>query len=201
MKDLPRARGSWALDSGGFTELGLHGHWTVTVEQYIAEVRRYIDGIGRLQWAASMDYLCEPSIRARTGLSVEEHQRRTLDNYLDLRCRAPDLPWVPVLQGWSVAQYWKHADAYRSAGIDLASLPLVGVGSVCRRQDTVGIGMLMATLQDIGARLHAFGMKVGGLRLSVGYVTSADSMAWSFGARYRPPLPGCEGTHLHCPII
>jgi hypothetical protein len=27
---LPRARGPWALDSGGFTELTTHGRWTIT---------------------------------------------------------------------------------------------------------------------------------------------------------------------------
>jgi len=28
---LPRAREPWALDSGGFSELSLHGEWTITV--------------------------------------------------------------------------------------------------------------------------------------------------------------------------
>lgn len=37
---LPRARGVWALDSGGFQELNLHGRWTVTPAHYVAEVRR-----------------------------------------------------------------------------------------------------------------------------------------------------------------
>jgi len=54
----------------------------------------------------------------------------------------------------------------------------------------------MATLHDIGARLHAFGMSVGGLQLAAGYLTSADSMAWSFAARKQPPLPECG--HAHC---
>lgn len=30
VKNLPRALGPWALDSGGFTELDMHGKWTST---------------------------------------------------------------------------------------------------------------------------------------------------------------------------
>lgn len=57
-KSLPRARGVWALDSGGFQELNLHGEWTVTVRQYVAEVRRYVQEIGNLRFAATQDWLC-----------------------------------------------------------------------------------------------------------------------------------------------
>ena len=32
LKTLPRARGPWALDSGGFQELILHGEWTVSID-------------------------------------------------------------------------------------------------------------------------------------------------------------------------
>lgn len=38
---LPQARGRWALDSGGFQELDLHGRWQLTTRQYVANVRRY----------------------------------------------------------------------------------------------------------------------------------------------------------------
>jgi hypothetical protein len=35
------AFGSWALDSGGFSELSQHGRWTVGPEQYADETRRW----------------------------------------------------------------------------------------------------------------------------------------------------------------
>lgn len=198
VKHLPRAKGAWALDSGGFTELSLFGGWTITVAQYIAEVRRYIADIGRLTWAAPMDCMCEPWIVAKTGLSVEEHQHRTLENYLELRTQAPEVPWIPVLQGWTLTDYLRHREAYARAGVDLASLPLVGVGSVCRRQATAGIAVLLARLAEAGLRLHCFGMKGSGLRRSAGFVVSADSLAWSLAARKRPPLHECRGRHRHC---
>jgi hypothetical protein len=37
-RSLPRARGPWALDSGGFTELSLYGRWQTGERQYAAEI-------------------------------------------------------------------------------------------------------------------------------------------------------------------
>ena len=98
-KTMPRARGRWALDSGGFTELSMHGRWTVPSAQYAAEVRRFRDEIGGLEWAAPQDWMCEPFITRKTGRTVAEHQRLTVANLLELRSIAPDLPWVHVGQG------------------------------------------------------------------------------------------------------
>ena len=49
------ARGRWALDSGAFSELSAYGRWTLTLEQYVAAVRRYRDEVGQLDWAAPQD--------------------------------------------------------------------------------------------------------------------------------------------------
>ena len=197
-KTLPRARGPWALDSGGYTELSTFGRWTVTVDQYIREVREYVLQIGNMRFAVSMDWMCEPWIVAKTGLTVEEHQRRTTQNYQELLAKAPEVPWVPVLQGWSITDYWRHEEMYARAGVDLAALPVVGVGSVCRRQGSVGASVILGTLAASRLRLHAFGFKVAGLKLSAGAVVSADSLAWSFSARRRPALPECRSEHKSC---
>lgn len=197
---LPRARGPRALDSGRFQELRLHGNWTVTPRAYVAEVRRYAQAIGNLRWAATQDWMCEPFVLTRTGLTVEEHQRRTLDNVKELLDLAPDLPWAPVIQGWTWGDYMHHAEAYQDAGIDLSRFPAVGVGSVCRRQGRTRVGTILACLRDTRAKLHAFGFKVRGLPLSEEYLSSADYLAWSFAARRRPPLPECVGEDGHCGI-
>jgi hypothetical protein len=194
-RTLPRAAGPWALDSGGFSELSLYGAWTVTLPQYAAEVRRYRDEVGNMTWAASADWMCEPWIIEKTGLDVEEHQRRTIGGYLRLRDLAPDLPFLPVLQGWRLDDYLRHVEQYQAASVDLAALPLVGLGSVCRRQNTQEVERIVEALQPI--RLHAFGVKLGGLERVAGLIESADSMAWSYEARRRPPLPGCSA-HLNC---
>ena len=38
VKKLPEARLEWALDSGGFTELNLHGQWTISAKKYAKAV-------------------------------------------------------------------------------------------------------------------------------------------------------------------
>jgi hypothetical protein len=187
---LPRACGCWALDSGGFTELSLHHGWTISVVQYVEEVRRIRDEVGGLAWAAPMDWMCEPAILAGTGLSVGEHQERTVANLLELRSRAPELPFIPVLQGWEVHDYLRCVELYERAGVDLRAEPTVGVGSVCRRQDASEGAAIMRSLAELGLRLHGFGFKVHGLRACADAMVSADSLAWSYAARYHPPLPG-----------
>jgi hypothetical protein len=195
---LPRALGRWALDSGGFQELALHGRWQLTPRAYVASVRRYTHEVGGLDWAAPMDWMCEPQMLARTGLTVAEHQTRTLGNYLDLRAAAPELPFIPVLQGWTLGDYLACVDRYAAAGVDLTAAPLVGLGSVCRRQATAQLVTIAVELAGLGLRLHGFGVKTDGLRQAGSLLASADSLAWSAAARRRRVrLPGCT-SHQNC---
>lgn len=196
-KTLPRARTPWALDSGGFTELSMHGEWTVHPVDYAKAVRRYHDQIGCMEWAAPQDWMCEPWILAKTGLTVQDHQLRTVANYLDLMYEDPCLPWVPVLQGWTLDDYLRCVDLYEIAGVDLTVEPLVGLGSVCRRQNTDAAVDIIRALNKRGInRLHGFGFKTTGLRAAHQLLESSDSMAWSFHARRNPPLSGCM--HKSC---
>jgi len=194
---LPRARGPWALDSGAFSEIAEYGQFRTSPRQYVAAVRRYAEQVGRLEWAAPQDWMCEPAMLATTGLTVAEHQRRTVANYLQLRQLAPEVPFIPVLQGWTLDDYLACADRYQAAGVDLAAVPVVGLGSVCRRQATAEIGALVATLANLGLRLHGFGVKRSGLARYGHLLDSADSMAWSAQHRRQSPLPGCAG-HRNC---
>lgn len=195
-KKLPRASCIWALDSGGFTELSMYGAWQTPAAQYVAEVRRYRDEVGGLQWAAIQDWMCEPWVVAKTGLSVEEHQRRTVDSYETLLDLAPEVPWVPVLQGWALSDYWRHLEAYEARGHQLASLKVVGLGSVCRRQHMDEVASLIEGLTRHGLRLHGFGFKTQGLLMVGDVLASADSLAWSLQARRGEGMPGC--THRTC---
>jgi hypothetical protein len=188
-RSLPNARCRWALDSGAFSELSQYGRWTITPEQYVKAVRRYRDDIGKLDWAACQDYMCEPQIIAKTGLSVSEHQRRTVENYLMLKRLAPELPFIPVIQGWLLADYLRCLAMYRQAGIDLRSERLVGLGSICRRQANQEIQQIVTALAAHGLRLHGFGVKTSGLRRYGRYLSSADSLAWSFRGRH---VAGCR---------
>jgi hypothetical protein len=192
---LPRATCSWALDSGAFTELAQFGAWRTGPDQYAADVRTYSWAIGRLLWAAPQDWPCEPTVLAKTGLTVSEHQRRTTDNYLALRLRLGPLV-IPVVQGSAPADYMRHVEQYAAAGVDLVREPLVGVGSVCRRQKERSLRSVLEPLAGAGLKLHGFGVKALGLKLCADLLVSADSMAWSYHARRRPALAECS--HANC---
>lgn len=181
-KRLPRARTRWALDSGGFTELKDHGQWTITPYQYAAEVGRFSDEIGLLDFAAPMDWMCEPQILAKTGKSIREHQYRTVANYLHLRDLNSGLPFIPVLQGFTLDDYLRCADIYADNDVDLTA-GLVGLGTICRRQNMVEAEVIVRRLAGEGVALHGFGVKITGLDWYGDALESADSMAWSYRAR------------------
>jgi hypothetical protein len=188
-KRLPVASCDWVLDSGGFTELNLHGRWMLSHTDYAAEVQRYQAEIGRLVWAAPMDWMCEPSVIQKTGLSVVEHQRLTILNFKRLRSLCGPVI-APVVQGWTQDDYKRHVWDYYAEGYPLDDAPVVGVGSICRRgQDDKIVGILDA-LAAFGLRLHAFGVRSEAMERAADCLTSADSMAWSYAARRDAQRPG-----------
>lgn len=207
-RSLSRARGPWCLDSGAFSEIQQYGGWTISAEQYAAAVRRYIQEIGGLQWAAQMDWMCEPIVisggrvgRVRfagTRLSVEAHQRLTVENYLRLRDIAADLPIVPVIQGWRRDDYLRCVDMFARSGVYLEREPVVGLGSVCRRQGTKEIGTIVEAVAALRIPLHGFGVKTAGLGIYGRHLASADSLAWSYQGRYRPGCCAGHRTEANC---
>jgi hypothetical protein len=180
--------GDWILDSGAFTEISRHGGYRDSVSAYAAEVERWSSS-GRLLAAVSQDYMCEPVIIAKTGLSVLQHQELTIERYdallEEIQRRGCSVPILPVLQGYAPEDYVRHVEMY---GARLAPDQWVGVGSVCKRN-----GSLDSILDVLGAisdaapqlKLHGFGLKTNALRAPVvrALLYSADSMAWSFHAR------------------
>lgn len=201
-RTLPVPQGRWCLDSGGFTELFLYDEYRTTQEDYVACTRRYLADMGRMEWCAPQDWMCEPFMLAKTGLTLDEHLRRTVRSYVSLVETAPEVPWIPVVQGWRTDDYLRCMDLYAKAGVDLPSQATVGIGSVCRRQHTNEIEDVFRTLRRAGLNnMHGFGVKVSGLARYGHYLHSADSMAWSRQARWDachkvPPTPPCE--HRSC---
>ena len=177
----------WILDSGAFTQILRKGCYTEPVEVYAAEIKRWSKE-GQLVAAVAQDYMCEPIMLAKTGLTVADHQRLTIERYDDLcACDTGGVPILPVLQGYDPADYAAHVRAY---GDRLTYGMWVGVGSVCKRNGKPDA--IVAVLEAIKAVrpdlcLHGFGIK----RISLAdprvraLLHSADSMAWSFAARYE----------------
>ena len=194
-RTFPQAIGPYAVDSGGFTELKDSGDWTITPSDYVEFLRRLWKETGPFDFAAPMDWMCEPAVISGgefagltfvgTGFTELEHQQRTVANLIELRKLAPELPIIPVLQGWSKSSYIRCADIYTTAGVDLTKETLVGLGSVCRRQHMGEAAEIIDAIHDSGiTRIHGFGFKIEGLRQCWGELTTADSMAWSLDGRH-----------------
>lgn len=183
----------WIMDSGAFTEVTTYGGYRTEPEEYAYEVRKW--GLTRtLVAAVSQDYMCESFVLEKTGLTVPEHQRLTIERYdrirreLDrLRCA---VPLVPVLQGYEPEEYADHLRAYDGR---LTKGMWVGVGSVCKRNaDPDAVFEVLDVVKSVRPDLclHGFGLKTTALADAgvVGLLHSADSMAWSDAAR-RTALP------------
>lgn len=174
------------LDSGAFTELERQGRYRHGVDEYAAEVRRLHEGtIVQITAAVAQDYMCEAWMLAKTGLTIADHQRLTIERYDELLACGIPVPVLPVVQGYSPTDYARHVRDY---GDRLTLGMWVGVGSVCKRQGDPRA--IVAVLQAIhrerpDLKLHGFGVKRTSL-LHPGVremLYSADSMAWSFAAR------------------
>lgn len=200
---LPVAHAPWVLDSRGFNEIREHGRWTIDAAQYVADCRRYRDEIGRLQWVTPQDWPAGAALLERTGLTEDEHQRRTVASVVELRAAAPDLDVIAVVTGKDVAGYLRCIELYAAAGIDLRAERLpVGVGALVGRTPTEAAD-IVRVLHAAGLRnLHGFGVKGRVLDLVGDLLASVDSAAWSTEARRRAGAcpHGLVAWERNCPL-
>ena len=173
---------NWIMDSGSFSELKLRGKYTYTPEEYLSKVE-----VWQPDYFVNMDYMCEPHQIKKTKLSVEEHQKKTLENQIKLQDLLDD-SWVgnytkliAVIQGWEPNQYINHLDMLKEQGL---ITEYMGVGSICRRHAIKDIlNVLYKVKKEIPrVKLHGFGVKLTILDYELAYrcLDSVDSMAWSF---------------------
>jgi hypothetical protein len=199
-KSYPIAKTKWGLDSGGFTELNMHGRWITTSDEYISRVKVYKEVIGKLSFAAPQDWMCEAQVLKKTGKNVPYHIDRTVDNFLLLREELGAVV-IPVIQGFTLAEYMSCINEYAKHGIDLTTESTVGLGTICRRQHTLEAQSIIRTIAELGISLHGFGLKITALKNISTVIKSADSMAWSYGARVtNEKLAGCthSGNCANC---
>jgi hypothetical protein len=174
---------NWIMDSGAFTEISQHGRYRYSEEQYVSEIERWKNQ-GNLICAVTQDYMCEPFILSKTGLTIPKHQELTIERYLRI-ISLTRVPIMPVIQGYDITDYVNHVRMY---GDILIPNSYVGVGSVCKRNtDPFIIQMILGAIKKIrpDLRLHGFGLKETSLTSpnTQRLLHSADSMAWSFAAR------------------
>ena len=177
----------WIMDSGAFTEVVRHGGYRFPVSEYASHIKRFAS-CGTLLAAVAQDYMCEEFVLEQTGKTIKEHQDMTIERYDALM--AEDVGGVyimPVLQGYDPQDYVNHVKAY---GKRLNHGAWVGVGSVCKRNSNPkSIESVLLAIHQVrpDLRLHGFGVKTTGLGSSIisSLLDTADSMAWSYGARIQ----------------
>src|SRR5690348_2792520 len=90
----------WMMDSGAFSQILRHGGYPNPPELYAAEIVRWSTN-GNLLCAVSEDYMVAPAMLERTGLTVADHQRMTIERYDRIRAAVPpNIHILPVLQGY-----------------------------------------------------------------------------------------------------
>ena len=176
--------GDWIMDSGAFSTILAHGGYPDSPEVYAEQIKRWI-GNGNLLAAVTQDYMCEPAMLKRTGLTVAEHQRLTIARYDTLLHCDTGCYIMPVLQGYEPEEYVSHIRQY---GDRLAHRAWVGVGSICKRNSSpcLILEVLIAIKTERpDLKLHGFGLKTTALANGTirRLLETADSMAWSFAAR------------------
>lgn len=177
-----------ALDSAGFVAAAKYRGYPWSIDEYLNLVESY-----EWAWYSTMDYCVEPEL-AGSKMEVMFRIAETCRLYSEVRKVAADrglpLP-MPVLQGWTPAQYLWCADHY-----PLWEWPeLIGIGSMCRRnvRGEVGVLAVIDALDRImppHTKFHLFGVKGKALELIGNHprIHSIDSMAWDFAARRDHPI-------------
>jgi hypothetical protein len=176
-----------ALDSAGFVAAARYLGYPWSIEQYLNLVASY-----DWSWYASMDHCVEPEI-AGDKAGVMFRVAETVRMFSELRRAAADRGLgapMPVLQGWTPAQYLWCADR-----LPLLEWPeLIGIGSMCRRNlhGEVGVFAVIDALDKIlpaHTRFHLFGVKGKSLEHLGQHprIASIDSMGWDFAARKDHP--------------
>lgn len=176
----------WLLDSGAFTRISTGcGH--MPIKDYAGQIERW-SRCGELEAAVAQDYMCEPFILVKTGMTIEEHQRLTIANYTELRALVrSDIYIMPVLQGYEPQEYVAHILMY---GELLSPSMWVGVGSICKRNSNpsaIEAVLLAIKTRRPDLQLHGFGLKKTALRSPIVnlLLKSSDSAGWSYAERMK----------------
>jgi hypothetical protein len=169
------------VDSGGFSFFRKYGKYPFTLEQYV-------DWIGYLQddypiyLVSVLDYPCEGTTNRTTLKTNEERIIQTVSNAIECIDYEDSLPWMPVIQGYTLEEYLHCIDLYEQAGIDLG---YIAVGSICARKgNSLTIRNLLTKIYErTHAKLHAFGLSLNYLRdpQIANILYSSDSSAWNWG--------------------
>ena len=173
IKIIP-AFGKFFLDSGGFTEIFRFGKYTFSSAEYYDFVINH-----DIDYFATMDYPCEPSVINKTGMSVQKHIILTVESNLDLMnidCV------VPVIQGYNIDDYIFCCDLMKDYGCEK---DYMAVGTLCKRTKAAEVVEILTAIkfEFPQSKLHAFGLKKNFIPKVKDLIYSSDSIAWFYFKR------------------
>lgn len=173
------------VDSGGFTAARRWGRYPWTPEQYAGFIRAVSRDVP-LAFCATLDYACERGVNREHYQTNTERIEATIANERACREVAPDLPWLPVLQGDTLEE--RAYDLARRRELGMLPTDYAGIGSVCGRGAAAARRVVRFYDGQLpGVKLHGFGMHIGALDdpVAMGALRSWDSYSWTWarGAR------------------
>ena len=103
---------------------------------------------------------CEPFILEKTGMTVEEHQQKTISRYDELLRCDTGVYIMPVLQGYEPSDYVRHIRLYGKEGDWLRGRGLA-LGLSARNGNIRAIEEVLLAIHHArpDLRLHGFGLK------------------------------------------
>lgn len=193
----------WVLgDSGAFTKVNKFGGYPEPPEAYARRVHDLHErGVVRYLAIVAEDYMCEPFVLAKTGLTVADHQRLTVERYDALVAELNRLfngrvPFhvMPVLQGQTIDDYLRHLAMY---GARITPRMWVGVGSVCKRQGRASVVEdILLAIKGVrpDLRLHGFRHQAHGAAKPAG--SAAPVQRRQHGVELQRPETGPQRQRL-----
>lgn len=183
---LPPQMQHVAADCGGFVATKIWGDYKYSPSEYV----EWLLGFGnRIRWAATMDYCCEKEVAENAGIVRERQQKTSALAYQFWRdYRQSSWDWTVTIQGWTVADYRRHAFELKPLLKSFQSMNKghwrVGIGTLCNRKDSEEVRRIIWTVADtLGAMpLHLWGVKEDvftGRKALPHQIVSSDSATWS----------------------
>lgn len=170
------------LDSGGYSFFSRWGDYPFSIEDYVGLAHLLQDKYP-LYRVATLDYPCEPDIDRSHLMTNEDRIKKTVSNAVECMHTDQNLPWLPVIQGYTTNEFLSCIDLYEEVGI---TSDYWAIGSICSRKgNPLELRKIITSIkeQHPNGKLHAFGLGIPFLRDPQIFqaIYSSDSAAWNWG--------------------
>ena len=166
------------IDSGGYSFLTGWGKYPFDLEEYLS-LCYHVRDKHNLFAVATLDFPCLADPQNGTN---QENIENTVKNAFLCMDSDKTLPWVPVIQGYSIKEYQTCMDLYKDAGV---KSNYWAVGSLTqRKRDPITLRRIITYIKDQHKtdNIHSFGLGIPNLKDPQIFkaIYSSDSSGWNF---------------------